>query len=108
MTEVIEQDGIETGIEELTDADLARSLPCQGRHFYLWQVNQAWRFLHGRPYRDHMCGKPSVARLRVSCGNCGARYHLFLCKSCAGMFRKGKVICRVCLRGRRKCRGTES
>lgn len=108
MTEVLDA-GLDAGIEELTDADLKAAIPCQSQSLFFWEARKAWAFVkYGGDSGYRTCGKPSVARLRISCGRCGARYHLFLCRRCANRFRRGLLVaCRGCRRGG-KCRGTDS
>ena len=104
---VASEAGIDAAVEELTDADLRHSPPCESRYLRVWEFRKIRAFTRGG-YDGHLCGKPSAARLRVHCRNCGARYRLFLCRWCAWRFRNGVLIaCRAC--GREgKCRGTES
>jgi hypothetical protein len=93
--------------EDLTDEDLKASPPCQCRSLWIWQVAKLRAFRRGEEH-GFSCRRPSVARMRISCYGCGARYHLFLCWLHRGSFRRGLTVsCRACRRGG-KCRGTDS
>ena len=91
-------------VEELTDEELKDAPPCECLFWRLWEYRKSRRGVG-----EHVCGRPSKARLRVNCSACGARYHLFLCRRHAWFFRNGLVYCRVCDKGGPgKIRGTDS
>lgn len=80
-------------IEDLADLDMEAVPPCQC-------MTATWAgalltLVTGNTPRRHLCGRPSVARLKVTC-SCGAVYRLFLCRVCAWFFRVGIVECRAC------------
>jgi hypothetical protein len=104
---VTSEAGIDAGVEELTDADLRRSLPCECLYLWLWEFRRRRAFLANRE-DGHQCMQPSAARLRVHCHACGAQYRLFLCRLHARAFKRGRAVgCRVCgTKG--KCRATGS
>jgi hypothetical protein len=98
---------VDAEVEELTGVDLEGALPCQCLSLYVWEFRKKAAFMRGEKL-GHPCKAPSVARLRVACHGCGARYHLFLCQWHVGSFKRGRrVSCRVCHR-EGLCRGTES
>lgn len=88
--------GVDVEIDVLAGVELEGAPPCECK----W-MRVGTALLGRRVYR--VCGKPSVVRLRVRCGRCGADYRLFLCRGHAWRFRLGKLIaCRGCgkVRGR--------
>lgn len=99
-------DQLSAEILPLEDIDVEATPPCECVFAWIWQFRLTARLKRGEMAGRRACGKPSVARMRVNCGACGARYSLFLCRQHAWFFRQGKAVhCRTCLqRGTCKAR----